>query len=837
MHCLLLSVEIHAVFGHCLNDQQSLMVQLKNTIKLDNNSNWDENSDCCVWEGVTCHKGLVTGLSLRGKTAWVISNLSAICDLKYLESLDLSHTMVFYSLIPSRIGELKNLRYLNLAEAGFVGQVPKEIALLTRLVSLDLSSRSFWPTPQLVNPNLSFLIQNLTQLEELYLDGVNVSLTGKELSKALSSSLPNLRELSMIACSIAGPIDMSLLKLKSLSVIHLDFNHFYSPFPRFMSEFSRLRSLSCLSCGFSGIFPEEIFQVPTLHALDMSQNELLEGSLPNFLPNNSIESIVISDTKFSGRLPISIGNLRNLSRLELANCEFNGTLPNSMAELTQLVYVDLSSNKFTGSIPSFSMSKNLTKINLSHNDLSGATTSAHWEGLLYLVDVDLSYNSLNGSIPPSLFSLPSLQNIQLSCNKFNGLVPEFPNAPSMILDTLNLSHNNLEGPIPGSIFELGKLTNLLLSFNKLNGTIQGHTFRRLEELVHLDLSYNNLSFNISGNDSLVPYLPKLETLKLASCNLSAFPDVKNHSSLTFLDLSINQISGVIPNWTWELGNGSLNYLNLSFNQLVGIQEPYIFPPLLGVLDLHFNMLHGKLPIPPTPIYVDLSNNYFSSSIRADIGKNLSNAVLLSLSNNSLTGFIPESICQGVALEVLDLSNNGLSGRVPDCIPQMSQKLYILNLQKNNLSGPIPNAFPVNCSLKTLHLNGNSIQGQVPESISKCTKLQILDLGNNQIIDGFPSFFMSISTLRVLVLRSNRFHGCIKCLNTSSSNTWTTLQLFDAAYNNFSGELSSCLSRGIGKARTYQANEAQSQLQNELIFQYTGGLAFMMSMFEDDLLFY
>lgn len=73
-------------------------------------------------------------------------------------------------------------------------------------------------------------------------------------------------------------------------------------------------------------------------------------------------------------------------------------------------------------IPSFSISKNLTQSNRSHNQLTNdqISTSTHWEKqklLLNLVKLDLGYDSLVGSIV-SLFSLLSLQKLRFSNNQF-----------------------------------------------------------------------------------------------------------------------------------------------------------------------------------------------------------------------------------------------------------------------------------------------------------------------------------------------------------------------------------------------------------------------------------
>ncbi|PON35543.1 LRR domain containing protein, partial [Trema orientale] len=61
---------------------------------------------------------------------------------------------------------------------------------------------------------------------------------------------------------------------------------------------------------------------------------------------------------------------------------------------------------------------------------------------------------------------------------------------------------------------------------------------------------------------------------------------------------------------------------------------------------------------------------------------------LNLSNNYLSGNIPDKIGELKALESLDLSNNQLSGSIPISISALTS-LSHLNLSYNNLSGNIP----------------------------------------------------------------------------------------------------------------------------------------------------
>ena len=344
-----------------------------------------------------------------------------------------------------------------------------------------------------------------------------------------------------------------------------------------------------------------------------------------------------------------------------------------------------------------------------------------------------------GHIPISLFSLPSLQSVQLSNNQFSGFnnqfsgqMKEFSNISSHLLEDLGLDNNNLEGLIPIFILELQGLRFLSLSSNHFNSSLQLSVIQQLKNLFYLDLSHN-----------------KFKT----------FPDfLRNQSSLEYLDLSDNKICGEIPNWIWKLPN--LYDVDLSYNFLVTLEGPILNLSLYR-LDLHSNHLHGQLPIISSVQYLDFSSNHFHSSI-------------------------PRSICNIANLEVLDLSNNSFSGTVPECLISMSETLSVLDLRTNNLSGTIPDAFPNNCGLQFLALNGNQLGGELPQNLVNCTMLKLLDIGNNRIKGTFPFYLKNTSSLEVLILRNNKFYEPIAQLNPDA--TWQWLQILDIALNNFTSRL-------------------------------------------------
>jgi len=311
---------------------------------------------------------------------------------------------------------------------------------------------------------------------------------------------------------------------------------------------------------------------------------------------------------------------------------------------------------------------------------------------------------------------------------------------SSVLEYLDLSRNNISGPFPTSIFQLRSLSFLFLFSNKFNGSLQLDDLLKLRNLTQLDLSYNNISISVNDSNVDLSSIPNFDILRLASCNLQTFPRfLRNQSTLKYLDLHNNQIQGTIP----------------------------VFPESI--------------------MYLDYSANKFSV-IPHDIGNYLSSALFISLSNNSLQGSIPHSLCKASYLQVLDISFNNISGNIPPCLMKMTSALEALNLRNNNLTGTIPDVFPTSCVVSSLNFHENLLHGPIPKSLSHCSSLKVLDIGSNQLVGGFPCFLKNIPTLSVLVLRNNRFHGSIECSHSLENKPWKMIQIVDIAFNDFNGKL-------------------------------------------------
>ncbi|KAJ6314009.1 hypothetical protein OIU78_017627 [Salix suchowensis] len=280
-------------------------------------------------------------------------------------------------------------------------------------------------------------------------------------------------------------------------------------------------------------------------------------------------------------------------------------------------------------------------------------------------------------------------------------------------------------------------------------------------VIGLNLSGHNLSGLVNSINFL--NLPYLERLNLVNCNLGEIPSfVEKLGGLVELDLSNNKIHGNVPKWVWLLE--SLVYLNLSNNFLKGFEVPPSTPFLssLSFLDLGCNLIEGSIPTLPISIS------------------------FLSLAKNKLTGEIPLSFCSMSNLTILDTCYNYLTGQIPKCLEVLGDTLIVLNLRKNRFFGLMPWNFTKDCSLETLNLYGNQLTGKIPESLTHCKRLQVLDLGDNQINATFPFWLGMLPNLHVLILHSNSLHGPIG--EPLTSNDFPMLQILDLSSNYFTGNL-------------------------------------------------
>ena len=143
---------------------------------------------------------------------------------------------------------------------------------------------------------------------------------------------------------------------------------------------------------------------------------------------------------------------------------------------------------------------------------------------------------------------------------------------------------------------------------------------------------------------------------------------------------------------------------------------------------------------------------------------------LVLSENSLSGNLPEELVALRNLEVLSLNNNDLSGRIPSWLGNLSN-LKELRLYWNPLSGEIPSELGNLANLERLYIWNTPLSGQIPPELANLSNLKSLRLGANQLSGSIPAELGNMSNLEVLVLNDNALSGSIPAELGNLTNLW------------------------------------------------------------------
>ncbi|KAG8043492.1 hypothetical protein GUJ93_ZPchr0458g22280 [Zizania palustris] len=267
------------------------------------------------------------------------------------------------------------------------------------------------------------------------------------------------------------------------------------------------------------------------------------GQIPEELRNlTRLTSLDLGQNILTGPVPSFIGELTDMQSMTFRINSLSGPIPKEIGNLTKLIKLDLGLNNFNGSLPS--EIGNLDKLQELYIDSAG----------------------LSGPLPSSLSKLTSMNILWASDNDFTGQMPDY--IGSWNLTDLRFQGNSFQGPLPVTLSNLVQLTSLRIGDIE-NGSSSSLTF--------------------------ISNMTSLSTLILRNCRISdnlASINFSNFASLTFLDLSFNNITGQVPQAL--LGLNLLKFLFLGNNSLSG-SLPSSKGPSLTTLDFSYNQLSGNFP--------------------------------------------------------------------------------------------------------------------------------------------------------------------------------------------------------------------------------------------------
>ncbi|MED6168345.1 hypothetical protein PIB30_010674 [Stylosanthes scabra] len=445
----------------------------------------------------------------------------------------------------------------------------------------------------------------------------NAGLVG-EFNFPAIGGLRMLRNLSLANNQFTGSI-LQFGQMEFLEYLDLSLNKFNGLLPSNLVELQSLVYLNLSSNEFEGTLPVGFYKLRKLKYLDLNTNNFSGDIMHIFSQMGSVVHVDLSRNRFSGTPDLGLGPVSFLSWVKHLNVSHNSLVGelfahDGMPYLDSLEVFDASNNKLEGNIPSFAFVVSLRILRLQCNQLSGSLPETMLKESSMLSELDLSQNKIEGPIG-SITSV-TLRKLNMSSNKLSGALP-LTVGHCIIIDLSNnmlsgnlsrirywgnyveviqLSSNSLTGTLPNETTQFLRLTELKVSNNSLEGVLSP-ILGTYPELREIDLSLNLLS------GFLLPSLftsTKLTKLNLSNNKFSGpilqqdrnDPSVSSeNSSMIYLDLSYNYLSGVIPSSLSKLHN--LTYLNLCSNELEGT-IPNDLPALRG-FNVSFNNLSGVVP--------------------------------------------------------------------------------------------------------------------------------------------------------------------------------------------------------------------------------------------------
>eukprot|EP00249_Psilotum_nudum_P009961 c22254_g2_i1 orf=286-2409(+) len=311
----------------------------------------------------------------------------------------------------------------------------------------------------------------------------------------------NGRVISLILSSmqIIGTIPTQIGNLASLQKLDLSFNNFTGSIPKQLGKLRSLNVLILQSCGLTGFIPAELGNLSNLTFLALNNN-FLTGQIPNSIGlMTQLYWLDLSYNLLSGSLPVStdgnslavgLDSLTNTQHFHLNNNSLSGNIPADIFHSNMaVVHLLLNSNEFTGSIPDeIGQLEHVDILNLDYNQLSGTIPTSITQ-LVTLTELHLDNNRFTGFLP-DLSNLRKLEVLELGYNGFDSSpIPSWLSSFEG-LRSLKMGKCNLTGILPPQIFELPQLQEVNFDNNFITGNL---TFLAVgQQLELVSLQYNEI---------------------------------------------------------------------------------------------------------------------------------------------------------------------------------------------------------------------------------------------------------------------------------------------------------------------------------------------------------
>ncbi|WRX11576.1 Leucine-rich repeat - like 10 [Theobroma cacao] len=621
---------------------------------------------------------------------------------------------------------------------------------------------------------------------------------------------------------LRGKINPSLLELRQLRYLDLSDNQFEgSMFPNLNGSLSKLRYLNLNSAGLSSTPLNQLGNLSELQFLDLSFNDYNISNLDWLHGLSSLRHLDLSWNNLTDAKdwPQLLNMLPYLEDLKLSECHLPRILfPPSLTNSTSSpLSIDLSSNELTSSIYPllFNITSQIVDLNLDYNTLAGSIPD-FFRKMISLKHLSLWDNNLEGDIPKFLGNICTIETLSLPFNNFSGsIIPGYFGCLENSLQVLDLFANSFHGQLMlPYVARFSSLRVLDISDNRLNGVLsKTFNFKQPSKLIVLFLSSNQLK-------GTLPDFTIFSSLKALSIHNNQLNGIVPESlgclsQLEYLDFSGNSLEGVISETHFK-NLSKLRFLYLSFNHLVvNFSSGWVPPFQLDQIYLSFCKLGPHFPkwlqTQKEFQHLDVSGAGISDTIPDwfwDLPPYLS---FLNLSHNQITGMLPDlSSLKSKEFFEMDLSFNMFEGP----LPVLPYNMTSIILAKNRFSGSVSSLCKIAAgTLSILDLSDNLLCGVLADCFFHWQNLVVLNLANNNFSGVIPTTVGSLLSIEAINLRNNSFSGDLP----SSLKNCNQLAFLDLSQNTFSGSIPAWIGENLLSLifLSLQANEFYGRIPSNL----------------------
>ena len=421
---------------------------------------------------------------------------------EFTNSISLSIRSKTLEKLPEWLGDLTNLKNLDISYNSNLSTIPEALGNLTNLTNLVISS----------NDNLSTIPEALGNLTNL----TNLVISSNDNLSTIPEALGNLTNLTNLVISSndnLSTIPEALGNLKNLEFLELNWQPFL--WENTLPKLPFLKKISVTGSSNLNDFLELVQHFPNLGSLIISRNSNLR-TLPESLGNlTNLESLVISYNNNLQTIPKSLGNLTNLTSLKINNNDNLSNLPEPIENLKKLEFLELNWQPLL------------------------------WENVLpklpFLKKISLTGSTNLEGVPEIIKVFPKLSSLIISNNSDLITLPESLGSLTN-LTSLEISRNIELRKLPASLGSLESLESLILSWNF---SLWKNSLPRLPFLKEISVIGGG---NLVNLPDLTKVFPKLSSLIISNnSDLITLPEsLENLTTLTSLEISNNNKLFTLP---------------------------------------------------------------------------------------------------------------------------------------------------------------------------------------------------------------------------------------------------------------------------------------------------